>query len=355
VKLRRSMHTPIGIDIGSRFIKAVQMRMEDDGPTVARAAAIPRAGGENAFTPGEAARLLNVLWRMDFQGRRIVVAVPPGMLLNSVMELPPRSSGAPLNEIARQELARAHKADSAAIEMSWWELPGGARASEGTHVMAVGCKHADADTLLDAFQAAGGDVIALDAPSLALVRAARSRLAPAPSLTALVDLAWSSAELIIVQGDTIVYERSMRELGLAALVAQVKAKLSVDDDSAQFLVKRVGCGAPLAEGSEVAQSADAQAIIGAHVDAFASELRMSMTYAARRFGAPSSGALLTGGASLIPGLVTRLSDSVEMPVTGVTLANSHKVDDGCFTQGEQASFLTAAGLAMHNGLKAVAA
>lgn len=350
---KRPTYSPIGIDIGTCAIKAAQMRLDDAGPVLVRAASIPRAASDATISPGEAARLLNVLWRMDFRGKAVVAAVPPAALLSSVMELPPRSSGAPLNDIARQELARSHKADAAGVELTWWELPGGARANEGTHVMAVGCKHADAEALMDAFETAGGDVIAIDAPTLALVRAAGKRLAPAPSLTALVDLSWSGADLIIVQGHTIVYERCMHELGLAALVAQIKTKLGVDDESARYLVRHTGCTA--GREGEGAYSADAQAMISAHIDTLASELRVSISYAARRFASPAQVALISGGAAMLPGLISRLGDQTEVPVQLLALAGTHEADLAALGACEPTTLMTAIGLALHSTSKAVAA
>lgn len=353
MKLTRSRYSPIGIDLGRRAIKAAQFRYDGDSPVLARVASIPRTAGDTTVLAGEVARLMSVLSRMDFRGNRFVLSIPASAMLTSVMELPPRSSGAPLNAIARQELARSHKADASAIEMTWWELPGGARANEGTHVMAVGCKHSDAEALIDVFEAVGGEVVAIDAPTLALVRAARARLAPPPAMTALVDLSWSSADLVIVRDRTIVYERSMRELGLATLITQVKASLGVDDDSAEFLVRQAGCASP--QPHDEAKNTDAQPFVSSHVEALATELKMSIAYASRRFGSETSGVLLTGGVASLPGLALRLGELTQVPANVLGISNTHHTDIASLSAFDAATLMTAVGLAMHGESKAVAA
>lgn len=345
----RDSFSPIGLDVGTRSIKAVQVRHTKAGPVIARAASIPRApDAASCPSSSEAERVMSALWRLDFQANRIVLAIPREHLLGAVMELPPRTSGAPLSVIARQELARSSKANAAALEMVWWELPGGARASEGTHVMALGCRHSDAEALMDAFEMGGAEVVAIDAATLATVRALAPLLAPDPEVTAIADLSWSSSELIIVQGDTIVYERSIKELGLAALVSVLKAKLSIDEDAAMYTLRHVGCVRATEGQLDHAHANRARAIICAHIDAVTEELRMSIGYAGRRFGTTQASALLTGGLATLPGAVQRMIAHAETPLRHARVADLYTVDDHCQRACDDAAMLTALGLALHN-------
>ena len=126
-------YSPIGLDVGSRCIKAVQFSRSHKGLRICAVACIDRSGKGTAILAAEAAALRDILARQGFRGRKLVLGGPPARLLSGVMELPPRASGAPLDQIARIELARAHDCPPDSIDLSWWELPAGTPAHQGTH------------------------------------------------------------------------------------------------------------------------------------------------------------------------------------------------------------------------------
>jgi Tfp pilus assembly PilM family ATPase len=303
----RTRYSLIGLDVGSRHVKAVQFVTRGTaGPrTVHACVTLPRSVAGAALDIDEARRIMEALWRQNFQGTTVAMCVPPATLLASVMELPPRASGAPLDVIARAELARSHKCDPAGIELAWWDLPGGARASEGTHAIGVGCRQSDAEAIVRMFEQIGVDVAVLDVPILALTRACSQDLAPAPNLTALVDLGWRGADLVIVSHGTVVYERSMKEIGIGAVVAKLQAALGVDTDTAEHLLMRVGCGVRGGAGVDEAdfeQAAEIRAACVEYSDSLVAALDLSVGYATRRFAAPISATLLMGGGALLPGV-----------------------------------------------------
>src|SRR5439155_3902434 len=105
------------------------------------------------------------------------------------LELPPRSSNAPLERIARMEVARAHRFAPDSFEMGCWDLPAAARATKQTPVMAVACTHSDAAAIMDPFEAGGMNVVALDVKAAALARACSPLLAAdATAIIGIVDL-----------------------------------------------------------------------------------------------------------------------------------------------------------------------
>src|SRR5205823_4093664 len=111
--------TPIGIDAGGRSIAAVQLDWSGGaGPAITAASIIARqpATPESPLSTTETAALEEVLYRQGFTGRDVVVGIPDHALLTEVLELPPRSSGAPLEQLARMEIARTHKRDPASFE-----------------------------------------------------------------------------------------------------------------------------------------------------------------------------------------------------------------------------------------------
>ncbi len=118
--MKHHRFSPIGLDVGSRWIKAVQISHTRDGLEVCAATRLRRTRTTPELGPAEADSLVGVLSRQGFQGERFVLSAPQGRLLRLGFELPPRESGAPLAMLARAELARVGKCDQTAMEMCWW-------------------------------------------------------------------------------------------------------------------------------------------------------------------------------------------------------------------------------------------
>lgn len=340
-------YSPIGIDSGSRCVKAVQLQRTRSGIRIIAAASIPRSLASNEKAGDDVPRILESLWRQGFRGMRFVLAVPPENLLSSVMELPPKTSGAPIEQIARGELARVNRCDITQLEMACWELPGGARAAEGTHVMAVGLRHSDANTLLDHYESGGGEVVALESGACALARACASRCQTPDSMTGVLDLGWSSSQLLILRGNTLVYERPIKEAGLASLHATLKSRLNLDPEVAQVVVDRLGCA--LAAPSDLQDwelSDRARSVVAAHADSIASEVRLSMSYAARRYNATPTEVLVTGGGMLVPGLLERVRERSGIATSPITAGDLALPAAGLEHLCAHAPLVTALGLAM---------
>lgn len=373
----KAPRTPIGLDVGGRSVKAVQLeRLKASTATdarwrVAAAALLPReslAGGTAAppaLSAAEAARLVDVLERQGFTGRDVVASVPADRLLTSTLELPPRSSGVPLEQLARLELARSHKCAPDALEMDCWDLPTPARAGKASHVMAVGCSHAEANALLDPLEAAGLNVCALDAQTLALARACGPALAPPPALTAVLDLGWRSAVLALLHGGVVVYCRVFGDAGVGRLQATLSDRLRIDADVADYLLGEVGLakrlaggpghapdgaaadgGADAGEGEDLRMPADARGTIIAHADAVLRELRVSFSYAAHQYAnAAVSRCLVAGGGAGIPGLADYAAGVLGIDVRVVSPADALECPTTLTAACRAPALTAAAGLA----------
>src|SRR5262249_42197363 len=130
-------------------------------------------------------QLRDVLFRQGFVGDDVVLAAPTEHLRMDVLELPPRSSGAPIEQIARMEMARAAKLENEPFELECWDLPATTRGAAATNVMAVALRHQDAEALIDPFDTEGFEVLAVDARCWALARASRAYHSP-NAITALL-------------------------------------------------------------------------------------------------------------------------------------------------------------------------
>ena len=113
--------TAIGIDVGSRTVKAIQLagrRGREARCRVVAAAIFPRtdlAAFDGSIRESEVRALAERLGRIGFAGERIVLAAPSEALLQSVLELPPRSRpgrNPPPAPTPPRTPARRHKAIS---------------------------------------------------------------------------------------------------------------------------------------------------------------------------------------------------------------------------------------------------
>ena len=368
--INRPHYSPIGLDAGARAMKAIQLVHTRAGPKIHAAASFPRLTPGEDLNAAEVLRAAHVLRRQGFVGNDVVVGIPTANMLSGVLEIPARAPGAPplpIDAIARQELARACKKDANSIELAWWELPSastggsGVRGAQGAQAIALGCAHADADTLLACFDPAVGaglDVLAIDARPAAIARACAPLASASPNLTAVLDLGYGAAHILILSGSLLVYERTLAEASLRLLASGVANQLATDDALADYILRVIGCK-PIDQitspdgtvPTAIEQAEDARALVCAHADALAGELRASMSYATRRFDASLSRVLLSGAGADIPGLADRIGqrtgvEAVIARVDALALAPvpPNDIDPALLGPGST----VALGLALHN-------
>jgi len=340
------------LDLSGRCLAAAQLGPErKGGRTLMAAARMERANPAKPFGLEDATGLFGVLDRSGFEGRQVVIAAPRELLMASVLELPPRSSGAPLEEIARLELARANKCDPASFEMAMWDLPAPGRGGDATSVMAVALSHDRADQVVRVFDQVGLEVVGIDARSCALMRACgtESGLDGGESgFSAILDVGWDAAQLVVELGGVVLYERSIAEAGLGRLFEAVNSRFGVDPAAAMMLLCTPADGVTDPAYERAAQGLQAQAR-GCLVDFYERlepEVERSLSYASHRYPATSVRCgLLTGDGAGLHGLVERLASRLSVGVRRAPLPESIEVPPGLSSLAS-AGFETALGLAM---------
>jgi Tfp pilus assembly PilM family ATPase len=319
--------------------------MVQDEAVFPLAPASAAAGGTPAVEslPDEltVARLLEVLDRRGFFGSRMVLSVPPGKLESDLLELPPRASGAPIEQIARGEMARTSSLAGSPFEMACWDLPAPERAS-GTAVLAVAVRHADADGVIDPFEKCGANVIALDTAAWALARSMAPCAGESGSLTAVVDLGFTGSNLVLLGEGRVLYQRHLREAGVGSMHRQVAERFEAPEDAACFLLTD-----PTAV-EDAARTGWIRKLIGAYVEHLIDELQVSFAFASHRYpNLPLKKLLLTGGGAALSGLAdsvrARLSVDVLVPRASELVGIPAHLS-GC---SESIILSTAIGLAMH--------
>ena len=345
-----SKRTPIGIDANGRFIHAVQLSRRSGGWRIDATASIPRPVAAATVDREAAERLAGVLVRQGFRGGDVVLAVPNQQLLFSQLNVPGPTPAAAIPQIARAQLATSHKCQPQALEVACWDLPAPVRAREGKWAQAVGCQTADANEAIDCFEAAGMIVRALDTESWAAARACESRLA-GNSLSALLNLGWTGAHLVVLSGGTVIHERCLPDHGLRNLYAPFAEVFDLEPDVTEYIINEIGLNRPppdQAESSAVLDAARQQ--IASWVDGLALEIERSLSYSAQEQGqAVSYPLLLHGDGASIPGATDRLSLVLGGAVETIAPVALTKCTASLSAACGSPSLITALGLAWHSG------
>jgi len=315
----RSRH-PIGVDVGERRIRAVQLHLSSDRWRVKAAASLPRDTPNSPVSRAEAHRLRGLLDKKGFTGKSIVLAVPSDRLLTGVLELPPRASGAPIDQLARFEFARMHHWDSQSFELVCWDLPAPGRATNSTFVMAAACTHADANELLDVFEGEGLDVRGLDTHATAAARACEPLLTDVSGIAAILDIGWASARLLLLYQGVVVYERDLPKGGIARLV---RSPASDPDTDIREVERVLTENAPTRASPGTGSSGELpQELLGptaAHFEDIVQEMRIPLSYVANQYpDAAIERLLLIGDGAGIPGLKAYLASALKLAVHLVT-------------------------------------
>lgn len=355
--LKRTARTgPIGLDIGSCHVHAAQLARGADGTLSMRASAsFPRAAEcrGKVLTTDEAHRIADVLFRRNFVGTELVLAVPDDKLLATNLELPPRTADIPLDEIARAEFVRSLKVESESLEFDYWDLPAPARAAKATHVMAVGCRHADCDPVIDAFESAGFDLRAIEVEACALTRACFAISAPPNEITAITDIGWRAVRLFVVHQGVVSYQRSLAGFGMERLHAALADQFDVRGAGSEVIdevLRRVTLGSVAGnrESDLAAANPEARRVLRSHFDSVAAEVITSLSYTSHQYpDAAVSRLVICGGGASLAGLPEYLSAQLKMNTISARAGDLLRVGDA--TIANDPTLTLAIGLALNDG------
>lgn len=343
--------TAIGIDVGSRSIKAAQLHTSNGRHRIAALSMSPRAKLAGEIDRQEIVDLRSVLRRQGFCGNEIVLPAPEEKLLRGTVELPPKMSGAAVAQVARVELSRMHDAAPNSFEMICWQLPAQSKSKSTTQAIAVACPHDAANAFLDVFEGAGFNVRALDGHSAAVARACTSLTAPPPTVTSILDLGWNSTKLLLVCGDKVIYDTFFTANCMAKLIVTLGQESGIAEESAYQIVNTVGLVND-GEASEFDQEF-AEAIrkkLRRHLNAVLEELKAPIAYASRQYpDGEMKRLLLIGGGARISGLAQYLEATLGIEVILVAPSNVVESSPQIVSKASNPAMTAAIGLAQFVG------
>lgn len=344
IRLSRHRWSPIGLDIDSHRISALQL----SGDQLSAVLSLPRSDTGDALSPGDVQRLVAALRRCGFHGRRVVLCVPAGSEQIDRLELPKNRPGVPFAQIAAAEMARIHRCDPQEVEVAFWNLP--ISTGLGTSVLAAACLHQDAEALLDPLEAHGLLVQALDIRGWALARAIADWGKVADNITAAVDLGWDASTFVLLHEGTLVYQRTLETSGLQNLADSIQSEHGFTAEVIEHVLYELGCETDRCSEPGNARLHTAVAHqIEAHTEAIAHELNLSMQYASDQYpDADLQHLLLTGNGVVIPGLAEQLGQLLDTTVVVVCLGELTSCPDPFATESLSTSLPIALGLAKYD-------
>jgi len=290
--------TPIGLDLGTRTIKAVQLRRRGGVMEVCASAQFGRRGGiDTPVDDREIARIEGVLYRRGFVGSRVVIAASRAGLFSAEVDTPPRGRNVPIDMIVRAELARAQRVEAESFEQAYWDLPSAGR-RQGGGVMAVGLDRGPLVQTIDRFEDAGLTVTAVDLASLALARAASASNGGAtPPFLVVVDLGFSALSITVLHDGTVVYQREAPAGAMERLERRVAERVGVEPEFAEHLLESLGSDDDRDDGV----SALVRGLVAEHASNCTDGIRESIGYAAHRYRTDPVASVVAcgGGAELV--------------------------------------------------------
>lgn len=216
ITTKRQVST-IGLDVDDHEFRAVQLIRRNSEISAHAWAIFPRLnlddGASEAASflpdPHELNWAISILQRRGFQGHEISCVPRTRDCTQHVIELPPADSGAPLDQLAKVEVARARKSDPNEFEIGHWPIPQRGRSNES---MAVACSKQVIDSIIEHYESGDLETVGIDLPEIAIMRGAlltsEIKIPPTEAhIDAVLHIGWNSALAIVTLGQRIVYVR----------------------------------------------------------------------------------------------------------------------------------------------------
>ena len=310
--------TTIGLDIGSSAVRAVQVTAGGRGP-----ATLDRLG-QVLLPPGtvrdgeilESAAVvdaLRTLWnRYGFKQRRVNLGIANQQVVVRQMDLP----YLPDDELRQSLEFQAQDAipipiDEAILDFHTVEHFENEQGQRFSRILLVAAQRTMVGGLLDVVTAAKLEPASLDLDAFAMLRS----LAPESLLEGrdgemVIDIGASVTNIVVHDSGVPRFVRILL-MGGASITDGMMSALGLSWDDAEDLKARTG----LSDEYGIATEDEAGALITERAVRFVDEIRGSLDYySAQTESVPVRRAIISGGASQLPGLRERLSETLRMPV-----------------------------------------
>lgn len=319
-----SSYGALGIDIGSRVVKMLQLRERSGELAVVGAASEPIPLDAEGKPDGEALsqRLRRTFVSGGFFGRRCVVSLPRSEVCLQSIRLPSMPDGE-LLDAAKWEAAQRFDFDREAMEVSVLRTGATSRSGESREeVLLIAASHAAIYRYLRPVVDAGLRPLAVDVDFCAAARIFSRqfrRESDRDQVRVVLEIGESGATVIILRGDQIAFCKSVggggRELNQAvAEHLQIATKASEELRASRLIAARQGRSAGGAHHDDKTDRAVFEAVRPILGD-LVKEVTLCLRYYGVTFrGHPPFQLILAGGDGQEPNLDQMLHEGCKLPV-----------------------------------------
>ncbi len=308
----------LGLDIGTSAVRAAEVSMKSDPPTLVRFASVPLrrgavVGGEIADVDAVVGALRELMRRGRFSVRHAALGLANQKVVVRQVEMP---------AMDEQELKGALHfqaqefipipIEDAILDFQILEETTNDAGEQTLKVLLVAAQREMVGAFVSAAQSAGLDPAAVDLSSFADLRALASGgslLGPRES-EAVIDIGAGVTNIVVHEQGLPRFVRIL-PMGGDDVTDALAGGLGVPWDEAESVKARIGV---TPEGGPVPAEGAAR-MIEQRAGAFVDEVRGSLDYYLAQHGvARITTVIVTGGGSNLPGLIERLSAALHLPV-----------------------------------------
>jgi len=298
----------IGLDLGSKTIKIVELEKEGAGFKLSSLGVIGYTGNplsqikDDKEMAGLAEAIRKLAKEAKISSREISLALPESLVFTRTIRFPP---------LTDQEIAAAVKWEAeqyipiplneAIIEHQVVErMEGGIK--PGVAVLLVASPKALVEKYIKVIQAAGFTVVGIETEALALARA----LAPSQGVAMLVDFGAASTSMVIVKNGMVAFSRSIPIAG-EAFTRALSQGLGIAHQQAEEYKKTYG----LSKELEGKVKATLDPVFNLVIDEIKKAIHF---YQSEEKGEPPTALIVSGGTSTMPEAISKLSDLLGLEV-----------------------------------------
>ena len=308
----------LGLDIGTSAVRAAEVSMRSDPPTLTRfsSAPLPRGAvvaGEIIDHDAVASALRDAIRRGRFQVRSTALGLANQKVVVRQIEMPAMEEAELKGalQFQAQEFIPIPIED-AILDYQILEETTSESGEQVLQILLVAAQRDMVNTFVSVTQSAGLDPAAVDLSSFAMLRALGSATSILGSREgeALIDIGAAVTNIVVHEQSRPRFVRIL-PMGGDDVTDALATGLNVPWDEAESVKARIGVtpeGGPIpAEG--------AARLIEQRASAFVDEVRGSIDYYLTQPGAARIATVVaTGGGSRLPGLLERLSAALHLPV-----------------------------------------
>lgn len=296
----------VGIDIGSKTIKIVDLERQGDSFSLIASGVVGYSGVtvDKMADGKEISSLSQIVKKLcseaHVSSKEVVLSIPEPLAFTRTIKFPPLTD----SEISSAIKWEAEQyipipINEAIIQHSVLKRGSGVGADAGVTVLLVAAPRAIVEKYVKVVQSAGLTPVVVETELIALTRS----LAPTDKTVVLVNLGSSSTNLAIVNNGLLSFSRSLPVAG-EAFTRSVAQTLSIVPQQAEEYKKTYGLSTSQLEGK-------VKAALNPVIRLVTDEIKKAVNYyLSEEKGEAPSTLILSGGSSGMPEIITELSKSL---------------------------------------------